>query len=263
MTYIGAIILGFIEGATEFIPVSSSGHLIIARHFLNITEGGLSFDAVLQLAATLAIIIYFWNDLWAILKTFWKIVWRKPVEQKEKTLVWAIILGTIPAVIFGLLLESKMDTIFRNVNLVALTLILGAMLFWYAQKKSTQDKTLSVKRGVVIGFFQCLALVPGVSRSGATISGGLLSGLSREEATRFSFLLSVPVLVGAGLKKLLEVRSEIFSSGFGLHLLVGSIVSFVVGLFAIHFLITYLKKHNLNLFIWYRVILAIALFLFM
>jgi undecaprenyl-diphosphatase len=299
MTYIGAIILGIVEGATEFIPVSSSGHLIIVRKFLGLGEGGLAFDAVLQLSTTFAIIIYFWRDIFSILKIFTRYIFfgarikacwlfsqvsrqsrsevskknipstnfQNFVEKEEVVLVWAIVLGTIPAIIFGLLLESRMDTIFRNVNLVALTLILGSFLFWYAQKVSKQhfdtkgNSELSVWRGIKIGFFQCLALVPGVSRSGATISGGLLSGLSQEQAVRFSFLLSIPILLGAGMKKFLEIKSEVFSGPFFSPLLVGSIVSFFVGLLAIHFLITYLKNHNLNIFIWYRIGLAIAIFL--
>ena len=260
MTYLGAIILGLVEGATEFIPVSSSGHLIIARRFLGIDSGGLSFDAILQLATTLAILIYFWKDIWSLIVTFKKILFRETIEQKDKILFYAVFWGTIPAIIFGLLLEKDMDTVFRNVFLVAGTLVFGSLIMWFAQKKATENKSLSVKKGIVIGFYQCLALLPGMSRSGATISGGLLSGLSREEATRFSFVLSAPILVGAGLKKLLEVRHEIFSTGFGSYLLVGSIIAFVTGLLAIHFLITYLKKHNLDIFIWYRVLLAIAIF---
>lgn len=269
MTHIGAIILGFIEGATEFIPVSSSGHLIIARHFLGLPETGLAFDAVLQLATSCALLFYFWQDILEILKNFWSLITGKKIEDRNKIMIWAIILGTVPAIIFGLFLEKSMDTIFRNVNLVALTLVLGSILFWYAQKfaktviAKKETKELSVGRGIVIGFFQCLALVPGVSRSGATISGGLFSGLTQEEAVRFSFLLSIPILFGAGLKKLFEVRSELFSTGFGGPLLLGSVVAFVTGYFAIKFLITYLKNHNLNVFIWYRVVVAILLVIFL
>ena len=259
MTHIVAIILGFIEGATEFIPVSSSGHLIMTRFILGVDSGGLAFDAVLQLATSCALIVYFWKDILHILRVVWLWVTGQTVPDADKTLIYAIIIGTIPAVIFGLLLEKQMDTVFRNVRLVALTLLLGSMLFWYAQKVATKNKVLSVGRGIVIGFFQCLALVPGVSRSGATISGGLITGLSQEEATRFSFLLSIPVLFGAGLKKLFEVRHELLATGFGSPLSVGSFVAFVTGLLAINFLIRYLKTHNLNIFIWYRVVVAIII----
>jgi undecaprenyl-diphosphatase len=275
MTHLAAIILGFIEGATEFIPVSSSGHLIIGRAILGLgSVGSLTFDAVLQLATSCALLVYFWRDVLRLIQTAWKIVTRQPVEQKEKTLLYAIILGTIPAVIGGLLLEKQMDTIFRNVHLVALTLILGSILMWLAQKYSRKvapheplgelgKHMISIKKGIMIGFFQVLALVPGVSRSGATISGGLFAGLTQEEATRFSFLLSLPVLFGAGLKKLFEVRHDLFSSGYGSALLLGSLTAFIVGLLSIRFLMRYLKTHSLNVFIWYRVLVALVILFFL
>ncbi len=268
MTHMIAIILGFVEGATEFVPISSSGHLIIARQLLGANgDGGLAFDAVLQLATSCALLFYFRIDVLKLISSAWMWIIGKGIEQKEKTLLSAIVIGTIPAVVLGLLLEKEMDTIFRNVHLVALTLILGSLLFWYAQKtgkeyvKNGQNKILSLGRGVMIGFFQCLALVPGVSRSGATISGGLITGLSQEEAVRFSFLLSLPVLFGAGLKKLFDVRHILFTTGYGSSLFLGSIVAFITGLIAINFLIKYLKNHNLTLFIWYRIALSIAILL--
>ncbi len=262
MTHLSAIILGLVEGLTEFIPISSSGHLLIAHKLLGQNlSGTLTFDAIIQLAAACALLVYFWCDILRILQTFWDVITLKPVGQKEKTLLYAIILGTIPAVILGLLLEKSMDTIFRNIHLVALTLLLGSLLMWYAQRKGTGDKILSLGRGMAVGFYQCLALLPGVSRSGATISGGLLSGLSQEEAVRFSFLLSVPILFGSGLKKLFEVRHELFSPAFLSPLILGSVVAFLTGLLSISFLIKYLKNHNLNVFIWYRVVIAVLLFI--
>jgi undecaprenyl-diphosphatase len=260
MTYLVAIALGFIEGMTEFLPISSSGHLIIARQILGVNNtGGLTFDAVLQMGASLALLVYFWNDILNLIKVSLKWLTRKQIEEKEKTLLLAIVLGTIPAIIFGLFLESYMDSVFRNIKLVGLTLILGSILFWIAEKYAKKDKVLSLGKGIIVGFFQCLALVPGISRSGATISGGLLTGLSQEEAVRFSFLLSVPILFGAGLKKMFEVRSDLLTSDFGGALLVGTLTAFIVGLFSINFLIKYLKNHNLNIFIIYRVVLSIFL----
>jgi len=275
MTHFAAIILGLVEGLTEFIPISSSGHLLIAHSLLGQTLAGtLSFDAIIQLATACALLVYFWHEILRILQTAWLFVCHRPIEQKEKTLLFAIVLGTIPAVVFGLLLEKSMDTIFRNVHLVALALLFGSALMWCAQKYSQKNsqqkllqnkdsivsqKFLSVKRGIIIGFYQCLALLPGVSRSGATISGGLLSGLSQEEATRFSFLLSIPVLFGGGLLKLFEVRHELFSAAFLSPLLLGSLIAFLSGLASISFLMKYLKTHNLNIFIWYRVALAILI----
>ena len=260
MTHITAIVLGFIEGITEFIPISSSGHLIIARQILNINyTGGLAFDAVLQLATSCALAVYFRNDIIVILRNAYNFILGKQLDDKDRNLLMAIVFGTIPAVIFGLLLERYMEIAFRSTHLIALTLILGSILFWYSQKFATKNQILTVGRGVVVGFFQCLALVPGVSRSGATISGGLIAGLTYEEAVRFSFLLSLPILLGSGIKKLLEVRHEIFSTDYGSSLLLGSVVAFIVGFISINFLIKYLKTHNLNLFIYYRVVLAILI----
>ena len=271
MGYIDAIILGAIQGLTEFLPVSSSGHLLLTRELLRLPlVGTLTFDAVLQCATVLAVLVYFARDLWAIVLSALRYVTRKPISEIEKTYLWAIILGTIPAIVFGLLLESKMDSVFRNVHLVALALLAGSALMWYAQKHAenlprvplgnNEQSNLTAKKGIMVGFFQSLALVPGVSRSGATISGGLLAGLSREEAARFSFLLSVPILVGSGLKKLLEVDFGASGGTLG-PLFIASSVSFVVGLLAIHYFIKYLKTHTLSVFIWYRIALAIAIFI--
>jgi undecaprenyl-diphosphatase len=266
MTYIHAIILGAVQGLTEFLPISSSGHLLIVRDLLHLPlVGTLTFDAVLQCATVLAVLVYFARDLWGIVVSAFRYAVGKPISEIERTYLWAIVLGTIPAIIFGVLLESKMDTVFRNVNLVAVALLAGSALMWYAQKKTEQsqgEKGLTIKKGIIIGFFQSLALVPGISRSGATISGGLLNGLSRAEATRFSFLLSVPILVGSGLKKLLEVDFTASSGTLG-PLFIASIVSSLIGLLAIHYFIKYLKTHNLSVFIWYRVLLALVIFLFL
>lgn len=233
---IHALILGLVQGLTEFIPVSSSGHLIIVREFLVIHGNDLAFDAILQLATILAVLVYFWKDLWGLLYD-----WKK---------LKIIIIATIPAVVFGLLLEKYMETVFRNVLLVAIMLAVGSFIMLLSEYFSTKDKTLTLKNGFIIGLFQCLALVPGMSRSGMTISGGLFIGLSREEATRFSFLLSFPIILGSGLKKLLDIPHVDAS------LSVAFIVSFIVGLGAIHFLIKFLKHHSLRLFAWYRILLA-------
>jgi undecaprenyl-diphosphatase len=233
---IHTIILGIVQGLTEFIPVSSSGHLILAREFLTIHGNDLAFDAVLQLATILAVAVYFWKDLWGLLYD-----WKK---------LKIIILATIPAVVFGLLLEKYMETVFRNVLLVAIMLAVGSFIMLLSEYFSTKDKQLTLKNGFIIGLFQCLALIPGMSRSGMTISGGLFTGLSREEATRFSFLLSFPIILGSGLKKALDIQT--FDLSFGL----AFITAFIVGLGAIHFLIKFLKNHSLRAFAWYRILLA-------
>ncbi len=264
MHWITSAVLGFVEGATEFIPVSSSGHLIIVRQLFGIqTDTGLSFDAVIQLATILAVIIYFRKDLALLLRAAFRAATGKSIETATRTMLYGIVLGSIPAAILGLIFERQLDTVFRSVDLVAWALIGGSILFWLAEKFAKQNKFLTVKNAVVTGFFQCLALIPGVSRSGATISGGLLQGLTREEATRFSFLLSVPILVASGLKKAFGLWHTGVLSTLGPDLILASIIAFVTGYFSIRFLITYLKNHTLRVFVIYRVALATAVLIFL
>lgn len=250
MPFLDAIVLGVVQGLTEFIPVSSSGHLILIRELFNLSdENGLAIDAVLQLATALAIIVYFVRSWMGFLR--------------DKNLLISVIVATVPAVIFGLLLESKMETVFRSSSFVASMLIIGAVLMWGAEIFAKQNLEINPKRSLVVGLFQALALVPGISRSGATISGGLFSGLTREGATRFSFLLALPIIAGSGLKKLIELGSSGILVDIGPSLVVGSIFAFVSGLWAIHFLINYLKNHKLTIFIWYRVALAVLILFFL
>jgi undecaprenyl-diphosphatase len=247
MNVVEVIFLGLVQGLTEFIPVSSSGHLIVAREFFNFSDQGLAFDAVLQLATALAVLVYFVKDF--------------PRLIRDKQMVWALVLGTIPAVVFGLLLQGQMETAFRSAHLVAWMLLLGAGIMYGAEKWGKQNRELTPMSGLGVGFFQVLALVPGFSRSGATISGGLFLGLTREAATRFSFLLSLPIIVGSGLKELLALSSSGALSEFSATLLLASFVAFGSGILAIHFLINYLKTHSLTPFIWYRVALAGLIFI--
>jgi len=268
MDIISALILGIIQGLTEFLPISSSGHLILGRVFFGLGSDGLigsgaqdlAFDAVLHLATVLAIGIYFWRDIRALARTAFSFLIGKTVETEQKHLLGAIILGTIPAIIFGLLLEEYMESIFRNPLLVSVTLAAGALLFFVAEKVATQRANITTKKGIGIGLFQCLALIPGMSRSGSTISGGLILGLKREAAARFSFLLGFPILIGAGAKKVLELSTTELAPGMASALFAGFTSAFFVGLCAIYFLMKYLKKHTLNIFILYRLILAIIVF---
>jgi undecaprenyl-diphosphatase len=273
MEIFSVIILGLVQGLTEFLPISSSGHLIIFRDILGLQNNlGLAFDAVLQLATTLAIIIYFRKDLLSMIRTFHNIFiknFRKDnlknnlkdkVIENKNNIVFIIIIATIPAIIFGLLLENFMETVFRSSLLVSFTLILGSIIMFAADKFAKQNKDINLKNAFVIGLFQCLALIPGMSRSGMTISGGLLMGLNREKAARLSFLIAIPILLGSGLKKMFDLiaSNQLFGS-LGFEILIGSIFAFLSGLLAIHFLITYLKKHDFKIFIFYRLALAIVI----
>jgi undecaprenyl-diphosphatase len=259
MDIFSAIVLGIVQGLTEFIPVSSSGHLIFAHEILGFDSGGLAFDAVLQLATTFAVLVYFHKDILRIIQTVRDVMLRRETVAEDRIFLYGICIGTVPAVFMGLLLEHWMETTFRSSQLVALMLLLGALLMYSAERIGKQNEMLTLKKSLVIGVFQTLALVPGVSRSGATISGGLFSGLTRETATRFSFLLSLPILAGSGAKKLFDLISRHELGSVGPSLFIASVVAFVVGLTAIHFLISYVKKHTLNIFVWYRVALAIVI----
>lgn len=261
-------ILGLIEGITEFLPISSSGHLILARSLLGaVNTNGLAVDAVLQLGTILAVVVYFSKDLLALaLAGITRVMGKVPKRDDERLLI-ALIVGTIPALILGLLLENAMETIFRNTHLVAYALIAGSVIFILAEQFSKHQRTsygvekISWLQGLLIGFFQTLALVPGMSRSGMTISGGLFLGLSREAAARFGFLLSVPIILGAGLKKTFDLVSGGELATIGTPLLIGSVVAFVSGLLAIHVLLRFLRTHPLHVFALYRVLLAVSILL--
>ncbi len=260
MDIFSAVILGFVQGITEFLPISSTGHLILARSVLGV-EGGnaLAFDAVLHLATVGAVVVYFFDELFVLVQTVLRKFGRLPVNEKDLVMVKAILVGTIPAGILGFLLESPMETIFRSPLLVALVLVLGSLLFMYAEyryQNSFPSGEVDVKTGFKIGLFQSLALIPGMSRSGASIAGGMLLGLTRSEATRFAFFLAIPIISGAGAKKMLDlISSDVSIQWFPV--IVGALTAFIVGLMAIHFMITFLKKHSLWPFIWYRIILAL------
>lgn len=238
--------LGAVQGLTEFLPVSSTGHLILSRTFFNLsTEYGLAIDAVLQLATALAVVVYFWSDLTSL----WK--------RENRTLLSAIVVGTVPAIIAGLLLEDSMATVFRSAELVAYALIAGSVVMLaaeYAPWKVTVPD--GWRRGLVVGLFQCLALVPGMSRSGMTIAGGMFSGLTRSDAARFSFLLATPILLGSGLKKLYELYSLGVTDTLGVPIFVGGLAAFVSGILAIHLLLIIVRKTPLTVFVLYRLALA-------
>lgn len=259
MSIIEAIALGILQGATEFLPISSTGHLILARTLFGVDDANaLAFDAVLHLATAAAVILYFHKDIWTLLQTLLRSLSRLPVNAKDVLLLKAVAIGTVPAVLLGLSLESTMETVFRSPLLVAGVLVAGSILFGYAewvynQRPPTND--ITVKKGLFIGLFQASALIPGMSRSGATIAGGMLLGLSRSEAARFAFLLAVPVILGAGSKKLLELIASNGAVSF-LPMAVGAGAAFITGLLAVHFMLAFVRRHSLWPFIWYRVLLA-------
>lgn len=251
--------LGLVQGLTEFLPVSSTGHLILAREFLGFNGSfGLAEDAVLHLATALAVLIYFRLDILKLITGSF-VAMRSREWNIEMTLISALMIGTIPAVVFGLWFEQAIETTLRGSLVVAFGLIAGSVVFLvaeYVSKRFESERTVTVKKGLIVGFFQALALIPGMSRSGMTISGGMLLGLSRVEAARFAFLLSFPVILGAGGLKFIELMQNGGTGTVGAPLFVGAFTAFVSGMLAIHILISFLKKNTLMPFVVYRLILA-------
>jgi len=276
MDVIQAAGLGMLQGITEFLPISSSGHLILAHTWIGTVSGGLTFDAVLHFATALSILVYFWRDLFSLARSAFRWMRIKDIHEGEKTLIVALIVATIPAVILGLLLEDIMATMFREPLLVAGALLVGSAIMFFAEKHryalaasrrhtkvDTEERgmeTLHTGQAVLIGLFQSLALVPGMSRSGMAISGGMYMGLSREESAKFAFLLAVPLLLGAGAKKLIEIISLSSGTYQFAPLIIGAFAAFVVGLTVIHYLLKFLREHSLMVFVWYRTLLAALIF---
>lgn len=257
MSIIQAIILGLVQGLTEFIPVSSSGHLILAHHLLGVNENGLAFDVALHLGTLFALLIYFRNDIWQLARSLF-------VKSEQTKLAYMLIAATIPAVISGVLLEKAAESAFRSIRLVAINFIIVSfiMLFaewWYKNrmpKKTTLDK-VRPSQALAMGLAQAVSVIPGVSRSGSTILTGLFAGLDRIAATRFAFLLGIPITAGAIAKVLTEGSTlQTISSEKSLFI-VGIVTAFASGLCAIVFMLRYLAKHSLNIFAYYR--LAVGL----
>jgi undecaprenyl-diphosphatase len=255
-----AVILGLVQGVTEFLPISSTGHLVLVREWLSVsTSNGLAIDAVLHFATSAAVIMYFRSDLLVLISAMFRKLGRLPVNQKDITLFYALALGTIPAVILGLLFDPFISTHVQTPLVVAGVLFLASLFFLFAEWRqylSPQRTEIDVKKGLFIGLYQAVALLPGFSRSGATIAGGMLLGLTRYEATRFSFLLAIPITLGAGAKKLLDLLEQ---GGLvdWVPIYVGAGVAFVTALLVIHFFLQFIRRYTLWPFVWYGIVLSL------
>ena len=271
MSTLEAIVLGIVQGLTEFLPISSSGHVLIVPALAGWPDPGAAFSAVIQLGTMAAVLIYFRQDLWRMLKAFLhslvgeRTLWR--TSDVDARVGWFIVLGTIPIGVFGLVFKDQIETAVRSVELVCVVMILFSFVLLAADRVGSRTRgvdSLTLRDGIIIGFFQVLALVPGVSRSGSTISGGLFMGLDREAATRYSFLLSVPAVVLSGLFELRKVGESGANDPSLWATAVATVFAFIFGYAAIAFLLRYVRSHNFNIFIVYRlvvgsVVLALAL----
>lgn len=262
MGIVESIILGAVQGITEFVPVSSSGHLVLVRELLGINNSiGLAYDAVLHLATALAVLIYFREDILRLIKTFIAWLKKEETEKEDLNLIKALIVGTIPVVLIAFIFENFIGTEIREPLVVVGALVAGSIIFLIAEQTAEKNRKINARRGFWTGLAQVLALIPGMSRSGITIAGGLFTGLTREMAAKFSFLLGFPIIAGAGLKKLLDIGSTGLLGELGLSLIIGSVVAFIMGYLSIDFMMKYLKKRSLLPFIIYRILLAVAVFI--
>lgn len=256
-----AVLLGIVQGLTEFLPVSSSGHLLLAQYFLGVDQDrfGLSFDAAIHTGTVLAVISFFWRDLLRMAFAFLRSLRGPDFTDADQRMAYLIIVATIPAGIIGLLFEDFFATVVRSPWVVVTNLVLVGVLFIVGENvgtKTRQASKLSFVEAAGIGLAQAAALVPGISRSGGTITLGLFLGLQRDEAARFSFLLSVPITTAAALLSLGDMAGRGMDAHQTLLFAAGAISSGVVGYLAIRFLLNYLAGHSLRVFAYYRFALA-------
>lgn len=261
MSLLESIVLGIVQGLTEFLPISSSAHQRIVPAMLGWDDPGAAFTAVTQLGTEAAVLIYFRRDL-AGIATTWLRSLRDPVlrSRHEARMGWYLIIASVPIVIFGLAFENQIENGARDLWLVGSVLILFALVLGYADRRGSHDRDLegiSTRDGVIIGLAQSLALIPGVSRSGATMSAGLLLGMKRPAAARFSFLLAVPTVLGSGLFQLQAILTGEEGGGEPLaYVAIATVISFAVGYLAIAWFLRYLANHTVGVFVGYRIALG-------
>lgn len=259
MSLLEAIVLGVVQGLTEFLPVSSTAHLRIVPAFAGWEDPGAAFTAVTQLGTLAAVLLYFRRDLLEIARA-WLAGLRDPARRgaPQARLGWYILVGTIPILVFGVLFSDQIETGARSLSLIGTTLIVLGLVLLAAEKVGTRSRPLETLRwrdGILVGFAQAAALVPGVSRSGATISAGLFLGLERAAAARYSFLLSVPAVVLSGLYELRDVGGD-SNATVGATAL-ATVIAFVVGYASIALLLRYLATHTVYVFVAYRIALGV------
>lgn len=259
MDIIQAIALALLQGLTEFLPISSSAHLILLPVLLGWEDQGLAFDVAVHVGTLTAVVAFYRKDLFQIIKAWLFSVTGKGITDDSK-LAWYVVLGTIPVGLVGISLPDEIETVLRSPIVIAISTIVFAILLWFSQKKGKEQRgTVILIDAIVVGLFQAIALIPGTSRSGITITAGLLTGLKREQAARFSFLLSIPVIALAGMLKTLELYQSQIQVSWDL-MLIGAGISAVVAYISIAWFLKLLDKIGMMPFVYYR--FALGLFLF-
>lgn len=261
MDLLQAILLGIIQGITEFLPVSSSAHLRVATELMGIGDAGAAFTAITQIGTEAAVIVFFWRDITRIIGRWFRSLWAGvPRRDPEAMLGWWIILGTLPIVILGLLFQDAIESTLRSLWFVAISLIVFGVVLGVADRLGRRERelaNLTAGRAIIYGLAQALALIPGVSRSGGTITAGLFMGFTREAAARYSFLLAIPAVLGSGLLQLYKVLKAPESAGAPMSLtLVATVIAFAVGLLVIGVFMKYIARGSFLPFVVYRIALG-------
>ncbi|MFC7549966.1 undecaprenyl-diphosphate phosphatase [Plantactinospora sp. GCM10030261] len=260
MSWVEIIVLGIVQGLTEFLPISSSAHLRITSAIFFEQDAGASFTAVTQLGTEAAVLVYFAKDIWRLTRTWVVGLWDKSVRPSlDYRMAWYVIIGSIPIGLFGFLFKDQIRSAARNLWLVATTLIVFAFVLAFAEYWGRQTRLLknfTMRDGVLMGLAQAMALIPGVSRSGATLTAGLLLNLTRETAARYSFLLAIPAVVMSGLFSVPDVFDTSGHAPSGAQMVVATVIAFVVGYAAIAWLLRFVAHHTLYVFVLYRVALG-------
>lgn len=262
MSWLQVIVLSVVQGLTEFLPVSSSGHLRILSTLFWGEDAGASFTAVIQLGTEAAVLVYFAPMIWQILTGWFRGLFNKEQRGQDYRMGWMVIAGSVPIGIIGVLFKDPIRDNLRNLWITATMLVVFSFVFIFAEKvgkKARSFDELNMKDALVMGFAQCLALIPGVSRSGGTISAGLLMGLDREVATRFSFLLAIPAVLASGIFSLPDAfEPQAGQAASGMQLLVGTGIAFVIGYASIAWLLKFVGNHSFSWFAAYRIPVGIA-----
>ncbi|SHG25850.1 undecaprenyl-diphosphate phosphatase [Streptoalloteichus hindustanus] len=264
MSWLQALVLGLVQGLTEFLPISSSGHLRIVSELFFDSDAGASFTAVTQLGTELAVLIFFAKDIWRLLTTWFRGFADAEVRRTaDYRIAWYVIIGTLPIGLLGLVFKDEIRTGARNLWLVSTTLVVFAVVLAVAERFGPQRRTveqMTLRDGVVMGFAQAMALIPGVSRSGGTITAGLAIGLNRAAAARYSFLLAIPAVFASGIFSIPDVFER---SGPGpqpsvAQMVVATAIAFAVGYATIAWLLNWVAKHSVYVFVWYRLALGLT-----
>jgi undecaprenyl-diphosphatase len=261
MGWLEALVLGVVQGLTEFLPISSSAHQSIVGQFFGGGDVGSAFTAITQLGTEAAVILYFRRDIWLIIRSWvGSLTGSVPRDNPEARMGWLVIIGSVPIVVLGLLFQDWIDTVFRNLWLTVAMLAGFGIVIGIADRLARNVRpleSLSWRHGVLFGLAQSLALIPGVSRSGATIAAGLALGYQRVAAAKYAFLLAIPAVVGSGFFKLADISNDVVEPAWG-PIALATVVSFVIGYAVIAWLLRYISTHDFLPFVIYRLALAVV-----